>query len=123
MASDAALLDDDLRRTVECRLTTTGRLTGEPREIPIWFAAVGDVVYILAGGRDRSHWVRNLQADPACRVRIGTRTWTGHGRTVEGEADDPLVREAIAAKYGTTGLRTWLRESLPVRIDLERELT
>ena len=35
------------------------------------------------------------------------------------EAEDPVAREAIAAKYGTTGLKTWLRTSLPVAIDLE----
>ena len=29
---------------------------------------------------------------------------------------------ALAAKYGTKWLATWLRESLPVRIDLEREV-
>jgi hypothetical protein len=36
------LLDDDLSATVECRLITVGRRTGQPREIRIWFGAVGD---------------------------------------------------------------------------------
>jgi hypothetical protein len=34
------------------------------------------------------------------------------------EPDDAAAREAIAGKYGTTGLKTWLRTSLPVAIDL-----
>ena len=37
------------------------------------------------------------------------------------EPADATAREAIAAKYGTTGLKTWLRESLPVAIDLDDE--
>jgi deazaflavin-dependent oxidoreductase (nitroreductase family) len=103
-------------------LTTTGRRTGEPRRITIWFAAVGDVVFMLAGGREDAHWVRNLRADPRVRVEIRGRTFEGRGRAVEGEVDDPLAREAVAAKYGTKGLTAWLRDSLPVRIELEREV-
>ena len=36
-----------------------------------------------------------------------------------GQVADMDAILAIAAKYGTTGLRTWLRTSLPVAIDLE----
>lgn len=122
MATDR-VLDDDLRAAPECRLTTTGRKTGQPREIRIWFAAVEDRVFMLAGDREQAHWVRNVQADPVVRVRIGRRTFEGRGRTVEGESDAPVAREAIAAKYGTEWLDTWLRESLPVRVDLEREIS
>jgi deazaflavin-dependent oxidoreductase (nitroreductase family) len=116
------LLDDELRATVECRLTTTGRSSGEPREIRIWFAAVDDRVFMLAGDREHAHWVRNIVANARVRVRIGKRTFEGIGRLVEGEADDPIARDAIAAKYGTKWLTRWLRESLPVRIDLEGEV-
>jgi deazaflavin-dependent oxidoreductase (nitroreductase family) len=115
------VLDDALRAAPECGLTTTGRRSGEAREIAIWFAAAGDRLYLLAGGREQAHWVRNLRADPAVRVRIAGRSFDGLARVVEGQADDPLARAAIAAKYGTTGLRHWLRESLPVAIDLVGE--
>lgn len=117
------VLDDELRSAGDCRLTTTGRRTGHPRTITIWFAAVGDRVYMLAGGRAEAHWVRNIEANPAVLVQIGRRTFEGRGRLVEGEDDDPIARDAIAAKYGTNWLTRWLRESLPVRIDLDRELS
>ena len=77
---------------------------------------------MLAGGREDAHWVRNIQANPVVRVEIQRRSFEGRGRAVEGEADDSVARDALAAKYGTTWLATWLRESLPVRIDLEREV-
>ena len=77
---------------------------------------------MLAGGREAAHWVRNIQANPVVRVDIQRRTFEARGRAVEGEADDPVARDALAAKYGTKGLTRWLRESLPVRIDLEREV-
>ena len=37
-----------------CYLTTTGRTTGKPHRIEIWFAREGSTVYVLAGaGPDR----------------------------------------------------------------------
>jgi len=122
VATSETLLDDDLRAAGECSLITTGRNTGRPHEIPIWFAAVADRVFMLAGGREQAHWVRNLKAHPVVHVRIGRRTFQGHGRAIQGDADDPVAREAIAAKYGARWLERWLKESLPVRIDLEREV-
>ena len=61
---DSANAEDDY-----CYLTTTGRVTGEPHEIEIWFAADGDTLFMLAGAGDRSDWVRNLRAQPAVTVR------------------------------------------------------
>jgi deazaflavin-dependent oxidoreductase (nitroreductase family) len=113
------VLDEASAAATECRLVTTGRRSGEPREIEIWFAARGDTIFMLSGGGDAAHWVRNLVADPRVRVRIGGREFTGTARVVQGGPDDPVAREAIAAKYGTTGLRTWLRTSLPVAVDLD----
>ena len=37
-----------------CYLTTTGRVTGRPHEIEIWFALDGATLYMLSGGRGRS---------------------------------------------------------------------
>src|ERR1051325_2737939 len=36
-----------------CYLTTTGRTSGNPHTIEIWFALHGDRVYLLAGGGDQ----------------------------------------------------------------------
>lgn len=112
---------DEAARSV-CRLETIGRSSGLPRGIEIWFAADGDRVYFLSGGRDRSHWVRNLRANPAVRVRVGGDWIAGVATIIEGHADEPLARELLAAKYqgwspGRT-LSEWARTSLPVRVDL-----
>jgi deazaflavin-dependent oxidoreductase (nitroreductase family) len=105
-----------------CYLETIGRTTGQPREIEIWFAAHGDTIYLLSGGRDRAHWVRNLRRDPSARVRIRDRWYPGTARELEGGPDEQRAREALAAKYqgwapGRT-LSEWARTSLPVAIDV-----
>jgi transposase len=63
-----------------CYLTTTGRSSGRPHTIEIWFALHGTTVYLLSGGGENPDWVKNLQRDPAVQVRIGTGRFTGRAR-------------------------------------------
>lgn len=103
-----------------CHLQTTGRSSGRPRTIEIWFATDGERIYLLAGGRDRAHWVRNLRVEPRVRVRLGGRTLDGIARVIEGEEREPLARRMLATKYQgwTDGrpLSSWAAGSLPVEI-------
>ena len=105
-----------------CYPTTTGRLSGQPREIEIWFGLEGTTAFLLSGGGDRSDWVRNLQRDPAVRLRIGATTWPGRARIVEDPREDGRARALLADKYADRyggDLSGWRRRALPVAIDLE----
>jgi deazaflavin-dependent oxidoreductase (nitroreductase family) len=107
-----------------CYLTTRGRVSGEPREIEIWFALERGTLYMLSGGRDRSNWVRNLLADPAVTVRIGDVTRPGSARVVEDPAEDEQARallfEKYSARYGGD-LENWRRTALPIAVDFATE--
>jgi deazaflavin-dependent oxidoreductase (nitroreductase family) len=109
-----------------CLLETIGRVTGVPRVIEIWFAAdpSRSRIYLLSGGRDRSHWVRNLRARPEVRVRLGGDWIAGHARIVDDGPEDLEARHLVAAKYQAwregRSLSAWARESLPVAIDLSQ---
>ncbi len=89
----------------------------------MWFAADGPTLYLLAGGRDRADWVRNIWHDPDVQVRIAGVTYTGYGRNVEGTTDEGRARELLAAKYygWQSGPlpNAWVREALPIAIDIE----
>ena len=115
------MIDAELAALDFCYLTTTGRTTGEPHRIEIWFAAhpARDTIYMLSGGRDRADWVRNLVASPHCRVEIGDRRLVGDGRVIEGTDDDELARTLVHDKYATgDDLESWRATALPVAIDL-----
>jgi deazaflavin-dependent oxidoreductase (nitroreductase family) len=115
-------LDPAVAEEPYCYLTTTGRVSGEPREIEIWFGLVGRTVYLLSGGGDRSQWVRNLRREPAVTVRIAGTTWPGRARVVEDADEDERARALLVDKYapGYSGdLDGWRRRALPVAIDLE----
>jgi deazaflavin-dependent oxidoreductase (nitroreductase family) len=108
-----------------CHLETIGRVSGQPRIVELWFAAVGDRLYFLSGGRDSSAWVRNIAAEPAVRIRFGRRWFRGHGSWIEGGPDDLLARQLLDGKYQGwregQALSTWAHESLPVGVDLDSE--
>ena len=117
-------LAPDLDRHSVCALETIGRRTGRPRRIEIWFAVDPDRdrIYLLSGGRDGAHWVRNIRRDGHVRVRIEDRWFDGLASEVEGAPDEGLARRLLAAKYqgwvDGASLSSWARTSLPVAIDL-----
>jgi len=78
----------DLAGEQYCYLTTRGRVTGRPHRIEIWFALDGSTLYLLSGGRDRSDWVKNLQATPEVTVEVGPRTFSARARVVEEPDED-----------------------------------
>src|SRR4051794_23415938 len=84
-----------------CYLTTTGRVSGRPHEIEIWFALSEDcaTLFMMAGAGGRSDWVRNLQADPAVTIRLRDDTYGCHARMVPDPAEDRLVRTLLFEKY------------------------
>jgi deazaflavin-dependent oxidoreductase (nitroreductase family) len=114
-------VDQGLAAEEYCYLTTTGRVSGEPREIEIWFGLAGNTLYMLSGGRDRSNWVKNLSADLAVSVRIGETTIEGQARVVEEEQEDALARRLLLDKYRPRyggDLTDWGRKALPIAVDL-----
>jgi deazaflavin-dependent oxidoreductase (nitroreductase family) len=104
-----------------CYLTTTGRVSGEPREIEIWFGLEGSTLYMLSGGGDRSDWVKNLMREPRVTVRVADRNFQGRARVVADPAEDVRARDLLFEKYspGYSGdLADWRERSLPIAVDL-----
>jgi deazaflavin-dependent oxidoreductase (nitroreductase family) len=113
--------DSSLASEQYCYLTTTGRKSGKPREIEIWFGLEGTTLYLLSGGRNRSNWVRNLMSDSEVKVRIGESEFDGRARIVTSVEEDARARELLLDKYsaGYSGdLSDWGRTALPVAVDL-----
>jgi deazaflavin-dependent oxidoreductase (nitroreductase family) len=103
-----------------CYLTTTGRVTGRPHTIEIWFATDGHTLYMLSDGRGRSDWVKNLKRTPEVTVRIADERYEGRARIVEEGEEDELARSLLIEKYESRpgSLSNWRRTALPVAVDL-----
>lgn len=100
-----------------CYLTTKGRVSGDPHEIEIWFAAHGDALYLLAGDH-ASDWVLNLTHDDRITIRIRGVTADGTARVVTDPAEASLARRLVAGKYARheDGLDEWSLTALPVAV-------
>ncbi len=105
-----------------CYLTTTGRVSGHPHEIEIWFGLQKNTLYLLSGGGDKSDWVKNLRKHPSVSVRVGKRSFAGTARLVTEQAEEATARWLLAKKYNEMEdkqtLSEWARTALPVAIDL-----
>jgi deazaflavin-dependent oxidoreductase (nitroreductase family) len=114
-------MPDDLASLDFCYLTTTGRITGHPHRIEIWFAMADETVFLMAGDRDRSDWVRNLMISPDVVVEIGDRRRSTRARVIdEGTDEDAAARRLMLDKYGDRDggdLSTWGRTALVVAVD------
>ena len=84
-------------------LTTTGHRSGNPHEIEIWYVPYSDAYYLVAEKRLRSHWVQNIQRNPAITFRVDDQTYTGTGRLIDNETE-PVLAEQVSKlmddKYG-----------------------
>jgi deazaflavin-dependent oxidoreductase (nitroreductase family) len=84
-------------------LTTTGRRTGQPRKIEIWFTQRGGRYYLVAEHRERAQWVRNLKVMPRVGVRVGRRAFPAQARVVDPKSEPELaraVKKLSEKKYG-----------------------
>ncbi len=117
-------MDTDLQQLADldfCYLTTTGRNSGRPHTIEIWFALNGHTLYMLAGGRDKADWVKNAMRHPKVQLRIADAIFSGQVRLVSSPLEDALARKSVYDKYtprDSDDLSEWSRTSLPVAVDL-----
>src|SRR4051794_1043438 len=72
-------------------LETTGRKSGQPRRTPVGNGLVGDTFWIVTEHGYRAAYVKNIQADPRVRVKIGRRWRTGTAHLMPD--DDPRERQ------------------------------
>jgi deazaflavin-dependent oxidoreductase (nitroreductase family) len=95
-------------------VTTTGRASGLPREIEIWFVEAKGKYYILAEKFHSAQWVRNIEKNPRVRVRLGDRNFDGTARVLDPQRDAEtwqMAQNLARKKYG------W-GDGLPVEITL-----
>ncbi len=82
-----------------CYLTTTGRRSGRPHEIEIWFGVIDDVLYLISGNGATADWYRNSLAEPQVALRRADETHTGRARVVDEPDERRRVGDVMGAKY------------------------
>ncbi|MEY2570388.1 MAG: hypothetical protein QOE63_738 [Acidimicrobiaceae bacterium] len=103
-------------------LETVGRKTGKPRRNPVGngLSKDGRTFWIVAEHGTQASYVKNLQAHPAVRLKIGRGWRTGQAAVVPD--DDPLARlQAIGRPVNAAMVRAMGTQLLSVRVDLDEQ--
>jgi deazaflavin-dependent oxidoreductase (nitroreductase family) len=104
-------------------LETRGRKSGRPRTTPVTNGLAGDTFWIVTEHGRSANYVRNIEANPRVRVKIGQR-WRS-GTAAVASDDDPRARlKAIgrarpSTRIHTATVRLMQTELLTVRVDLD----
>jgi deazaflavin-dependent oxidoreductase (nitroreductase family) len=100
-------------------LETTGRKSGQPRRTPVGRSLDGDTCWIVAEHGRNASYVRNAQADPSVRIKIGRRWRTGTAHVMPN--DYPRARLRAMPAVDAAVVRLMGTDLLTVRVDLDRE--
>jgi deazaflavin-dependent oxidoreductase (nitroreductase family) len=99
-------------------LETTGRKTHQPRQTPVGNGLRGNEFWIVTEHGRHSSYVKNIEANPRVRVKVG-RTWF-EGTAHILEDDDPVERlRWLKRPVNDTALRLVGTEHLVIRVDLD----
>ena len=99
-------------------LETSGRRSAQPRRVPVGKALDGDTLWVVAEHGRRAGYVRNIEANPRVRVRVGRRWRTGTARVL---ADDDWRerQRRIPNRLNSAVVRAMGTEHVTVRVDLD----
>jgi deazaflavin-dependent oxidoreductase (nitroreductase family) len=99
-------------------LETTGRRSGQPRQVPVGKALEGNMLWVVAEHGLRAAYVRNIQANPRVRVRLGPRWRPGTAHVLED--DDWRERQRrMQNRLNSAVVRAMGTDPVTVRVDLD----
>jgi deazaflavin-dependent oxidoreductase (nitroreductase family) len=99
-------------------LETAGRRTGQPRRVPVGKALVGDTLWVVAEHGRRAAYVRNIEAHPRVRVRVG-RAWRSGTAQVLPDDDWRERQRRMPNRANSAAVRLMGSEPVTVRVDLD----
>ena len=98
-------------------LETRGRKSGQPRRIPVGKAITGDTLWVVAEHGRKAAYVKNIEADPHVRVRVG-RKWRSGVADVLYDDDWRARQRRLPNKLNSATVRLMGTEHLTIRVDL-----
>jgi deazaflavin-dependent oxidoreductase (nitroreductase family) len=104
-------------------LTTKGRKSGEPRELPLIYGRSGEDYLIVAskGGADTPPaWYLNLEADPRVELQVKADRFPARARVATPEEKPEMWKTMVAEWSGYDEYQAKTSREIPV-IVLERE--
>jgi len=86
-----------------CMFTTTGRRSGRPHRIEIWFGVLDDTVYLICGNGPSAHWFQNALANPGVTIEFDDQLVHGLASALDDAGTRRRVGDLMGAKYPWDG--------------------
>jgi deazaflavin-dependent oxidoreductase (nitroreductase family) len=123
-----AEINDAIRAALErghnIDITTTGRRTGEPRRIEIFFHNIDGRIYISGIPSPRKRrWLANLEADPHLTFHLKARVRAdlpATARVITDEAERRLIFPYVARNWRRNDVETMVRYSPLIEVTFDQ---
>jgi deazaflavin-dependent oxidoreductase (nitroreductase family) len=105
------------RRLPVTMLETIGRKSGQPRHTAVGGRVIGNQFWMVSEHGEHSHYVLNIKANPAVRVRVRGRWRSGTAHLLPD--DDPVQRLRSLPGLNSAVVRLMGSDLLTIRVDLD----
>jgi deazaflavin-dependent oxidoreductase (nitroreductase family) len=103
--SDA--LRDRLSRSREINITVTGRKSGRPISIPVWFVSEDNKLYLLPVSGSDTQWYKNVLKNPSIQIEAGNTKAERKVAPVKDPKQVSSIVEKFRAKYGASDVKKY----------------
>ena len=100
-------LKDRLSRSREINITVTGRKSGRPISIPVWFVLENGTLYLLPVSGSDTQWYKNVLKNPSIRIEAGGAEAELKVAPVTDAKRVSSVVEKFRAKYGASDVKKY----------------
>ena len=100
-------LKNRLSRSREINITVTGRKSGRPISIPVWFVSEGDKLYLLPVQGSDTQWYKNALKNPSIRIDAGGEKAELKVTPITDPKQVASVVEKFRAKYGPSDVKKY----------------
>ena len=100
-------LKNRLSRSREINITVTGRKSGRPISIPIWFVFEDNKLHLLPVKGSDTQWYKNVLKNPSIRIEAGGAEAELKVAPVTDAKQVSSVVEKFRAKYGASDVKKY----------------
>ena len=108
-----------LQNASEITITVTGRSSGRPISLPIWFAVEGNTLYLIPLKGSDTEWYKNVRKTLTLRLEARGKTLTATARILTDSAQLDHVLELFRNKYGRNVKSYYPKYDVVVEVPLD----
>ena len=100
-------LKNRLSRSREINITVTGRKSGRPISIPIWFVLEGDKLHLLPVQGSDTQWYKNVLKNPSIQIESAGERAELKVTPITDPKQVASVAEKFRSKYGASDVKKY----------------